>query len=140
MSTLPRRFAGRFALTLSLVVLEAAGWTLFPLVAGANDAYPVADVARLQTVVETPAYLAAARGVLTDDLRAKVVSMVAENPDAGVPLGGGVRKVRIARPGGGKSGGARVVFLSAGEDMPVFLLTVFAKTRGRISARGNGRP
>ena len=83
--------------------------------------------AGLQTVVETPAYLAAARGVLPDDLRAKVVSMVAENPDAGVPLGGGVRKVRIGRPGGGKSGGARVVFLSVGEDMPVFLLTVFAK-------------
>lgn len=32
MRTLFRRFAGRFALTLSLVVLEAAGWTLFPLV------------------------------------------------------------------------------------------------------------
>ena len=29
-----RRFAGRFALTLTLVVLEAFGWTLFPLVIG----------------------------------------------------------------------------------------------------------
>ena len=29
-----RRFAGRFVLTLSLVLLEAAGWTLFPLVIG----------------------------------------------------------------------------------------------------------
>ena len=34
MNTLLRRFGGRFALTLSLVVLEAAGWTLFPLVIG----------------------------------------------------------------------------------------------------------
>ena len=34
MLTLFRRFAGRFTLTLSLVVLEAAGWTLFPLVIG----------------------------------------------------------------------------------------------------------
>ena len=34
MHALLRRFAGRFALTLSLVVLEAAGWTLFPLVIG----------------------------------------------------------------------------------------------------------
>ena len=32
--TLLKRFAGRFALTLSLVVLEAAGWTLFPLAIG----------------------------------------------------------------------------------------------------------
>ena len=82
---------------------------------------------RLQTVVETPAYLAAAQGVLTDALRAKIVNMVAENPEAGVPLGGGVRKVRIALPGRGKRGGARVVLLFAGEDVPVFLLTVFAK-------------
>lgn len=53
--------------------------------------------------------------------------MVAGDPRAGVALGGGVRKARIALPGRGKSGGARVVFLSAGEDVPVFLLTVFAK-------------
>ena len=34
MHALLRRFAGRFALTFSLVVLEATGWTLFPLVIG----------------------------------------------------------------------------------------------------------
>ena len=72
---------------------------------------------RLQTVVETPAHLKAASGVLSDALRATVVNMVTENPEAGVPLGGGVRKVRVARLGRGKSVGARVVFL----------LTVFAK-------------
>ena len=93
-------------------------------------------MARLQTVVETPAYLAAARGVLSDDLRDRVVNLVAENPGVGVPLGGGVRKVRIARPGRGKSGGARVVFLSAGEKIPVFLLTIFAKNeKATLSVR-----
>lgn len=60
----------------------------------------------LQTVVETPAYLAAARGVLSDALRADVINMVAENPRAGVALGGGVRKARVALPGRGKRGGA----------------------------------
>ena len=34
MHALLKRFAGRFALTLSLVVLEAAGWILFPLFIG----------------------------------------------------------------------------------------------------------
>ena len=34
MHALLKRFAGRFALTVSLVVLEAAGWVLFPLVIG----------------------------------------------------------------------------------------------------------
>ena len=82
---------------------------------------------RLQVVVETPAYLAAAKGVLSGAERAGVVGMVAENPEAGVSLGGGIRKARIVRRGSGKRGGARVVFLFSGEDIPVFLLTVFAK-------------
>ena len=83
--------------------------------------------ARLQTVVETPAYLAAAKGILSNSERADVISIAAEAPRAGVALGGGIRKMRIARPGRGKSSGARVVFLFAGDDVPVFLLTVFAK-------------
>lgn len=80
-----------------------------------------------QTVVETPEYLAAAKGVLSDAERIKVVDTVATNPKLGVSLGGGIRKMRVARQGRGKSGGARVVFLFAGENLPVFLLTVFAK-------------
>ena len=83
--------------------------------------------AALQTVVETPAYLAAAKGILSNAERADVISIVAETPRAGVALGGGIRKMRIARQGRGKSSGARVVFLFAGDDVPVFLLTVFAK-------------
>ncbi len=82
---------------------------------------------RLQTVVETPTYLTAAKGVLSDAERVEVINTLAENPEVGVSLGGGIRKLRVARPGRGKSGGARVVFLFAGPDIPVFLLTVFAK-------------
>ena len=81
----------------------------------------------LQTVVETPAFLTAAKGVLAESERVELVTMVAENPEAGVSLGGGIRKVRIALPGRGRRGGARVLFLFSGEDIPVFLLTVFAK-------------
>ena len=83
--------------------------------------------ARWQTVVETPTYLGAAKGVLSDAERINVVTMVAQNPELGVSLGGGIRKMRIALPGRGKRGGARVVFLFSGENVPVFLLTVFAK-------------
>lgn len=104
---------------------------------GANDALScLLNVARLRTVVETPAYLAAAHGILSDAERTRVVNLVAENPEAGVALGGGIRKVRVALPGRGKSGGARVVFLFAGEDMPVFLLTVFAKNEKATLAVG----
>lgn len=82
---------------------------------------------RLQTVVETPAYLAAAGSFLSEDEREEIVTRVAANPTAGVPLGGGVSKMRVSAPGRGKRGGARVVYLFAGEQMPVFLLTAFAK-------------
>lgn len=86
--------------------------------------------------METPAYLSAAKGLLSDRERDEVVSIVAKNPEAGVSLGGGIRKMRIARPGRGKSSGARVVFLFCGENTPVFLLTVFAKNeKANLSAR-----
>lgn len=44
-----------------------------------------------------------------------------------MPGSGGARKLRVARPGGGKSSGYRVISYFAGQDVPVFLLTVFPK-------------
>jgi hypothetical protein len=81
----------------------------------------------LITVVETPSYLAAAKGLLSEAERAAVVDMVAADPECGVALGGGIRKVRIGVDGRGKRGGGRVVYIYAGQDIPVFLMTVFAK-------------
>ena len=46
MHALLKRFAGRFALTLTLVVLEAAGWILFPLVIGRAIDSVLADSTR----------------------------------------------------------------------------------------------
>ena len=51
-------------------------------------------------------------------------------------FGGGIRKVRIVLPGRGKRGGARVLFPFSGDDIPVFLLTVFAKNeKADLNAR-----
>jgi hypothetical protein len=44
-----------------------------------------------------------------------------------VPGTGGVRKLRVAASGRGKRGGARVIYLFGGDDVPVFLLALFAK-------------
>jgi hypothetical protein len=54
---------------------------------------------------------------------------LARNPRAGVEIPGtaGARKVRFARRGKGKSGGYRVITFYAGEDVPLFLLNVFAQ-------------
>jgi hypothetical protein len=84
----------------------------------------------VHTVVETPAYLAAAKDSgMTDDERRAIVDRIAENPIAGdvMPGTGGCRKVRSARRGKGRSGGYRVITAYGGSDIPVFLLTVFAK-------------
>jgi len=40
---------------------------------------------------------------------------------------GGARKVRVRRPGGGKSGGYRVITFFAGKEIPVLLLDIYAK-------------
>jgi len=64
---------------------------------------------------------------MSDDERSRLVDFIAANPEAGVALGGGLRKVRIPREGGGKSGGYRTLYVFGGAHMPLFLVTVFAK-------------
>ena len=86
----------------------------------------------MQTVVETQIYLRDARDSgLTEDERKRIVDFVAANPDAGqeIPGTGGARKLRFAGKGKGKSGGYRVITFYSGEDIPVFLLNVFAKNQ-----------
>ncbi len=84
-------------------------------------------VKRLHTVVETPAFLSTAGTFLSRSEMEEIVNEVAANPEGGVSIGGGLRKMRIGTSGRGKRGGGRVVFLFGGRHMPVFLLAAFAK-------------
>ncbi len=81
----------------------------------------------LQCVVELPEFVRRAKAIMSDDERIALVDYVAANPASGVSLGGGLRKVRIAREGGGKSGGYRTIYVFSGAHVPLFLVTVFAK-------------
>jgi len=83
----------------------------------------------LQTVAETIAYLKRAEKLLTAAERMDVVSYLAAHPKAGdlIEGTGGVRKLRWARAGMGKSGGVRVIYYVHSEAMPLYLLTLFAK-------------
>lgn len=83
----------------------------------------------MQTVVETPAYLAKAEPLLSETERADIITAVAKDPEAGVLIrgSGGVRKLRHGRQSRGKSGGVRVVYFYHDERLPLFLLAVFAK-------------
>ena len=84
----------------------------------------------MRTVIETESYLRAAKDVkMSDDEMKSAVDLVAVDPEAGDVMQGtgGVRKVRLAGRGKGKSGGYRIVYFYGGGDIPVFLLTVFGK-------------
>ena len=81
----------------------------------------------LQTVVETAEFQRRAKAVMSEEEREAAIGFIAANPTAGVSLGGGLRKVRIPREDGGKSGGFRTIYVFGGRHMPIFLVTVFAK-------------
>jgi hypothetical protein len=84
----------------------------------------------MQTVVETPGYLKVAEDIFNPAERDRIVAMVAANPDCGevVRGTGGFRKVRIARRGMGKRGGAGLIYIVRGEAFPIFLIAVYAKS------------
>lgn len=84
----------------------------------------------MHTVVETRRYLADAERIFTAGERGAIVDLVAGNPRCGVviPASGGVRKVRVGMSGRGKRGGARVIYLFGGDDVPVFLLAAVDKS------------
>jgi hypothetical protein len=83
----------------------------------------------MRTVVETPTYHKAATALFSEGERTDIVSAVASDPDAGdvMPGTGGYRKRRFGRTGIGKRGGARVIYLVGNSDLPIFLITVYAK-------------
>jgi hypothetical protein len=93
-------------------------------------AYPVRMTDPLHTVVETPQFLrdAATAGMSAAE-RKIVVDLVAASPQQGVEIqgSGGVRKIRVAGRGKGKSGGFRVIAAYFGTDVPVYLLALLSK-------------
>ena len=83
-------------------------------------------------VVETETFLAsAARVGIGETERAALVIYLASNPEAGAIVSGtgGVRKLRWALPGRGKSGGARVIYYYHNESIPLYALDIYAKNR-----------
>src|ERR1700733_5515008 len=84
----------------------------------------------MHTVIETPDFRSDAKETgITDDERNDIIASLGRNPTAGkeIPGTGGARKVRFGGRGKGKSGGYRVITFYTGEDVPLFLLNVFAK-------------
>ena len=81
------------------------------------------------TVVETPLYSRKAGRLLTDDEREEIAAMVSLNPTAGSPArgSGGVRKLRWAPFGIGKSGGTRVLYYNRLQQGEIWLLALYPR-------------
>lgn len=81
------------------------------------------------TVCETSSYLGDAVSIFKDSERSAIVDYLSWFPKSGdVMVGtGGVRKLRWAIEGKGKSGGARIVYYFHSERLPVYILAVFGK-------------
>lgn len=86
----------------------------------------------MQTVIELPEFIKCAKKLgLSDEEREAVVDLIASDPDAGDEISGtgGMRKLRIAGKGKGKSGGYRAITFFSGVDIPVFLVTIYGKSQ-----------
>lgn len=83
----------------------------------------------MHAVVETEPYLTQVERLFDFEEQVAIVDTVASDPLCGVviPGTGGVRKLRVAASGRGKRGGARVIYVFGGDDVPLFLLAAFAK-------------
>ncbi|WP_420463420.1 type II toxin-antitoxin system RelE/ParE family toxin [Candidatus Palauibacter sp.] len=81
------------------------------------------------TVVETPTFSRQADKLFREDEKRKLILFLAENPLAGdvIPGTGGVRKLRFAASGRGKSGGARVIYYFLDDTAPIYALLAYPK-------------
>jgi hypothetical protein len=87
--------------------------------------------------IETKLFSRLLSEYLTDDEYALLQAALADAPDRGavVPGSGGVRKLRWAQPGRGKSGGIRVIYYAKTRDGVIWMLTIYAKNEeGSIPA------
>lgn len=84
----------------------------------------------LHTVAETASFLRDAKNAgLSSTARDVVVMAVAADPGAGDEIvgSGGIRKVRVAGRGKGKSGGYRIMVFHAGPNAPAYILALLSK-------------
>lgn len=93
----------------------------------------------MMTFIETATFTRLITALVDDEDYAEFQRQLAANPEKGGPMSGcgGVRKARLALPGKGKSGGARVCYLYLRRNDIIYLLYVFTKgDADNLSAEG----
>jgi hypothetical protein len=88
--------------------------------------------------IETPIFTQRIKDLLRDDAYSELQEHLAQYPHAGnlIRGGGGLRKVRWAISGGGKSGGVRVIYYWAIAQDQILMVFVYPKNeRDNLSDR-----
>lgn len=81
--------------------------------------------------IETPTFTRMIVALLSDDDYAALQTDLAVNPERGdlIRSGGGIRKLRWAAQGRGKSGGIRVIYYWVRQDGRILMLLAYPKSR-----------
>ncbi len=81
--------------------------------------------------VELPRFTAIVTALVEDEDYRRFQTELIENPEKGdvIQGTGGFRKARMRLTGGGKSGGARVIYLHLPEHSVIFLATLYKKSK-----------
>jgi hypothetical protein len=92
----------------------------------------------MQTLVPIGEFEAKAIRLLGSAGFEDLLELLARRPRLGrlVEGTGGLRKLRVSRPGTGKSGGTRVIYYFHNKERPILLLLIYAKASQRtLTAR-----
>jgi hypothetical protein len=81
--------------------------------------------------IETPTFTRMVIELLSDDEYRELQNILVEDPGRGdlIKGGGGIRKLRYAVQGRGKSGGIRVIYYWVKDNHQIFMLVAYPKTK-----------
>ena len=92
---------------------------------------PLADKIKHMEFIETPTFTRLVTQLLTDDEYRQMQNALVEDPERGdlIKGGGGIRKLRHAVQGRGKSGGVRAIYYWLKDDHQMYMLVVYPKSK-----------
>jgi hypothetical protein len=81
--------------------------------------------------IETPTFTRQVLELLTDDEYRALQNTLAQDPECGdlIKAGGGIRKIRHALQGRGKSAGVRAIYYWVKNKHQIYMLVVYPKSR-----------